>query len=329
MTWSKKKIELLSLLLIASPAFATQSQQSQKMPWPEIKPHASVTTGSTKEAKAMATSAATSSANDFFNQIFNATGRPGWLTRTDFTYAVQHETTPVTGIETIQPLYQDPKNSLFWQGRYSYNDGSTTFNLGLGYRFLRATKDLMLGANTFFDENPRFQHKRFGLGVEAFTPYVTFRANFYDALTGRHFISNNTYERALNGFDASIETPVPYVSWMRFTARGYHWEGVDASNVNGGLANLRIFPARQVEVDAGFSDDNSQHFQAFMTLNYYFGSPAFIEYSGTTEHPTSEMYAAQNLENMRLQKVIRNNNIVVEKTTGTPATTAIIIARGT
>ena len=282
-----------------------------------------IATGSTKEAADMVTQVGSS----YLNNIFNSTNRPAWLTRTDITYAVQHNNTPVGGIETIQPLYEDLWNTLFWQGRASYNDGSSTFNLGLGYRYLTDDKQLMWGVNTFFDENPRLQHKRAGLGGELFTPYVTLRANYYDALTGRRFVGSNTYERALNGYDVGVETPMPYISWMRFTAQGYHWEGVAANDVNGGLAKLRLFPARQVEVDAGISYDNSQHTQTFLNVDYYFGSPAFIEYSATTAHPAG-VFAAQNLENMRLQKVIRHNEITVEKTNGT-ATTGIIVARGT
>lgn len=308
------------------PAFATQTQ-TQPMPWPQIhRPQA--TTGSTKEAANTLVQAGNSYTQSLFNEIFNATDRPEWLKRTDITYSVQQKNTPVGSVETIQPIYFDCKNTLFWQGRAAYNDGSATYNLGLGYRYLRDKKDLMWGINSFFDENPRLQHKRLGLGGELFTPYVTLRANYYDALSGRLYVGSNTYERALNGFDASVETPVPYFAWVRFTAQGYHWEGVKSTNVNGGLAQLRIFPARQLEIDAGAAYDNSQQLQTFLKLDYYLGAADFIEYSATTPYPSTP-YAAQNLENMRLQKVIRHNDIVVEKTASSPSTSAVIIARGT
>jgi len=309
---------------LSFPAFATT--QSQQMPWPKItvptnRPASSI-------SKDQAADLVTQTGYSYLNNIFNSTNRPDWLTRTDITYAMQHNTTPVSAIESIQPIYQDIWSTVFWQGRAAYNDGSMTYNFGLGYRYLTSAKNLMWGLNMFFDENPRFVHKRLGLGGEVFMPYVTFRANYYDALTGQQRVGVNTYERALNGFDIGIETPVPYVSWMRFTAQGYHWEGVAANDVNGGLMNLRIFPARQLEIDAGIADDNSQHAQAFLKLDYYFGSPAFIQSSATTPH-TNPVWAAQNLEDMRLEKVIRHNDIVVEKTIGTASGSAVIIARGT
>lgn len=312
-------------VLVASPVYA--ATQSQKLPWPTVNMnnHAA-TAGGSQDAANMATQVS----NSFLNNIFNSTNRPAWLTRTDIDYSIAHNHTPTGSIETIQPFNDSIMNTLFWQGRAAYAEEGTTFNLGLGYRHLTWDKKILWGINAFYDESVRYLHKRVGLGGEFFTPYVTLRANYYDAISGNRLTSrvNNAYERALDGFDASIETPVPHVSWMRLVAQGYHWEGVNTTNVNGGALSFRIFPARQLEVDLGVADDNNLHGQAFLKLAYYLGSPAFIQNSATTPHST-DTYAAQNLEDMRLEKVIRHNDIVVEKTIGTPGTTAIVIARGT
>jgi hypothetical protein len=171
----------------------------------------------------------------------------------------------------------------------------------------------MWGVNAFYDAICRYPHKRAGLGGEVFTPYVTLRANYYGAYTGTQFSGENTYEHAASGFDAGIETPVPYLSWMRFTLKGYHWKGNYAPNVNGGLVSFRIYPARQLEVTAGYANDNSQHSQGFLNLSYYIGSPDFVQYSASTPHP-SPLFAAQDLEKIHLEKVLRANKIVVEKT---------------
>lgn len=305
---------MLGVLCIATPVFAATSTTGSTQ---ASKP----TSGSTKEAFSIMKDSATGYVNGKLS---------GWLSRTDITYAMDEDNKPVTGIETIQPLYLDAWHTVFWQGRFSYSNTSPTANLGLGYRYLNDSKNLMLGVNTFYDENTRFLHKRLGLGGEVFTPYVTVRGNYYDSLSGQMRVASDTYERALNGYDLSVETPVPYVPWMRFTLKGYHWEGVVASDVNGGLANLRIFPATQLEIDAGIAYDNSQYRQAFLSANYYFEKPAFIESSATSvPRLASDIpFAAQNLENMRLQKVIRQNSIVVEKT-NLAGTSAIIVSRGT
>lgn len=292
------------------PSFAYESQApSTQGP--------SVTTrvnGSTKEA----VTTATQMGNSFLHNIFNSTNRPDWLTRTDINYDLQQKNTPVTSIETIQPLFQNRWSTWFWQGRAAYNDGDGIGNIGLGYRYLTDDRNLMWGLNTFYDETMNYNHKRLGFGGEIFTRYLTFRANYYDALSGkRNTGSANSmtgYQQALSGYDASIETPVPYVSWMRFVAQGYRWKGVHMASTNGGQANLRVFPARQLEMDLGVAGDNINGGQAFLKLNYYLGSPAFIENSATTPSFHGS-FAAQDLEKQRLQKVIRHNDMVVEKTT--------------
>lgn len=257
--------------------------------------------------------------------LFNSTDQPAWATRTDAFYDVQQHNTPLFGLESIQPLYECCRCTLFAQGRAGYTDGGTTFNLGVGSRYLTANKKFMWGLNAFFDEIFRYPHKRLGIGGEVFTPFITLRANYYDAFTGQHYTGDYTYERGSSGFDAGIETPFPYVSWMRLNFKGYRWKGNRAPNVSGGLVSVRAYPARQVEVDVGVADDNSQHVQGFINLNYYFGSPDFIQYSASTPHP-SPAFAAQDLEQIHLEKVIRSNVMVVEKTNIKTPRYAVIIA---
>ena len=249
-----------------------------------------------------------------------------WLSRTDINYTLQENHKPVGSVETIQPLYLRNSHTVFWQGRLAYSSSETTGNLGVGYRYLTDNKQLMWGINTFYDQNLTRSHKRVGLGAEAFTPYLTFRANYYDAISGNRQVGGYT-ERALNGYDGSIETPVPYIPWTRFKAEGYHWNGVNTSDVNGEIGSFRVFPTRQIEVDLGVAHDNSQGRQAFLQLNYYFEHPAFIQYSATTSGFTNG-FAPLNLEDLRLQKVFRHNDIVVEKTSAA-GTGGITIARGT
>jgi hypothetical protein len=251
----------------------------------------------------------------------------GWLSRTDITYDITESNKPVGGIETIQPLFMDATNTIFWQGRASYQDTSTTLNFGLGYRYLTPSKHWMYGANVFYDNNIRFHHSRVGLGAELFSPYVTFRANYYNVLSGLKKVSSNTYEQALDGVDLSAETPMPYIPWMRFTAQGYHWRGDQTSDINGGLINARIFPLSHVEIDAGIAYDNDKHRQLFVAANIYLDKPVFIEYNLNADGTISnKAWTPQNLEAMRLQKVIRQNDIVVENRRGV---VGIGIGRGT
>lgn len=295
--------------------------EEQQMPWPKANTQPSRVTGSTKEGLNSVKQAGTSYLNDQLKQKLSA-----WFTRTDINYAIQEDHKPVASAETIQPFYMDDWHTVFWQGRLAYNDSATTGNVGLGYRYLMDNKKLMWGVNTFYDQNISHSHKRVGVGGEAFTPYLTFRANYYEAISGNREVGGYM-ERALDGYDGGVEAPIPYIPWMRLKAEGYHWNGVDTSDVNGEIATLRTFPTKQLEIDLGVAHDNSLGRQAFLELDYYLGRPAFIQYSATTSHLVAG-FAPLNLEDLRLQKVLRHNDIVVEKTSGS-ASGGIIIARGT
>lgn len=263
-------------------------------------------TGSTKEAFAIAKD----SGMGYLRSKTN-----GWLSRTDIDYDLRQGAKPVGSIETIQPLYMDARNTLFWQGRAAYADVATTLNLGLGYRFLNMRKTWMLGVNGFYDYEARHLHRRIGVGGEFFTPYVTFRANYYNAISHQRQIAVASYARARGGYDVSLETPVPYTPWMRLSAQGYHWAGEDRPSRDGLSVGVRSFPYDQLEVDAGVAYDQVKHGQGYLSANYYLAKPAFIEHSEqSSRHMSHERFAKQNLENMRLQKVIRHNDIEVEKT---------------
>lgn len=318
----------LAMLCIATVAMPSLANHTHDGTWSYHHSHP-IRTGNYEDGIA----AANSFGNAYLNALLNAEDRPDWLRRTDLTYNIQRRFTPVWGIETIQPLFEDCWNTIFWQGRAAYNSGDGTANLGLGWRYLNDSRSLMYGLNFFYDQTYRYIHKRVGVGGELFTPLITLRANYYDAISRtKHVGTTGTgitqYERALSGFDGSIETPVPYVPWIRFMAQGYHWQGDKKADINGGQASLRIFPARQVEVDAGVADDNRNHWQGFLGINYYLAPACFIEQSAMTSCPTCPI-VAQNLENMRLEKVLRQNNIIVEKTSSANVTNnSVVIARG-
>lgn len=304
---------------ISGQAYADQ----QPMPWPTA-PTAGKKANTTHGSQD-AVNLAGSMGNTLFNRLFNSINKPDWMTRTDISFNVQKYTKPVTSIETIQPIFRDQRNTLFWQGRIAYTDIVPTANLGIGYRYLTNNKKLMWGINSFYDQTLRYSHKRAGLGAEMFTQLFTFRANYYDALSGKRYVGTTT-EQALNGYDFSVETPIPYISWVRLNAEGYHWQAKrNATSVNGTAVSFRIHPTNQLEINVGYAYDNSKETQGFFNLAYYLGSPAYVQYSATARK-SDATYAPRDLEQMRLEKVRRHNDIVIQKerTSGQ----GIIIARG-
>lgn len=299
---------------------------SQPMAWPSSSQTTSNTTpkksGNAKDALEMTKQIGNNYLNSQLKQSLSK-----WLTRTDIDYAMQQKNNPVASIETIQPLYLNDWHTVFVQGRLAYSHTSTTGNLGLGYRYLTHDKRWLWGVNTFYDQNFQYTHKRIGFGGELFNTYLTFRANYYNAFSGKRQITSSVTQQALDGYDGSIETPVPFIPWIRFKAEGYHWDAINADNVNGSSAMFRIYPTRQLEVDVGVADDNSQGHQAFLEFDFYLDRPEFIQYSATTSKASfSSGMAPLDVEALRLQKVIRHNDIVVEESINS---NGVVIARGT
>jgi len=252
------------------------------------------------------------------SEIFNAEDRASALKRTNLTYAIARKTTPFVGIESIQPIYENFCNTFFGQFRLGYSGGSGMFNVGFGYRYIRQDRQIMLGLNVFYDQTMQYLNKRVGIGGEVFSTYATFRVNYYDDISIARSLNTfngvTSYQRALSGFDGSIEVPFPFLSWIHFVAQGSHWYGNNYTGINGGTASLRIFPARQLELDGGLKYDNVYKGQAFLRLDYYLGAADFIENSASTPHYESSLFAPQKMQRQRLQKVIRYNDIMVEET---------------
>lgn len=257
--------------------------------------------------------------NSPFDKFFNDTTRPEWLSRTYFDYTLRGHYTPIAALAMTQPVLSTKTKMTLFQGRVDYVNGSGMGNLGFGYRSLFNDKRMMFGLNAFFDEAFHYNQQRVGVGGEFFTKKLIFRVNYYSAVSNNRGVGISpsgvtTYERALSGYDASFDLPFPRVSWIRYVVSGYRWRGDRSGGMTGGEMHLRVFPARQVEMDVGGSADNANGGLAFLNINYYFSSPEFIENSLTTPHDTKSTFASMDLEKQRLQKVIREDNIVVEKT---------------
>ena len=267
------------------------------------------------------------------NDSMHKTGMPEWLQRTDIGFGLEERNKPEYEINTIQPIYQNLLNTVFWQGRVAYKGYNTTLNFGSGYRHLTPSENMMFGLNAFFDTALRYHHKRLGLGGEMFTRYATLRANYYQAISGKTIVSNEsgiqTYEKALTGYDGSVETPMPFLPWVRFILTGYHWSGYLGDNINGGKFSFRMTPWSNLEIEAGSGKDNATRWQAFLTANWYLDRPAHIEYRISDQLFSKQVFTPTDITKHRLEKVRRQNDIVVERGTISASGGTFVIKRGT
>ena len=205
----------------------------------------------------------------------------------------------------------DIKNTWFTQGSVFVKAGRATLNLGLGYRRLMADEKLLLGVNTFYDQEYPYRHGRASLGLEARTTVGEINFNRYWATTSWQAGQNGLDEHALGGLDLEIGIPLPYMNWATFYARAFKWDSVirgEKDSIGNDLsfrAEVPVIPGLAIEAghrqySSNESSDNFVKFeydviQAFKKEK----APLFTSYA----------YKMSSMENQRLKKVRRENKI--------------------
>lgn len=249
---------------------------------------------------------------------------PDWLKRTDINVEGMDQSKPTWSVETVQPLYQTPdtlRDTVFFQGRWGRRSSDNTFNLGLGYRRLLDDKSWLLGINGFYDTTTEYHHQRYGVGAEAIGQYVTFRTNYYKAISGDKTISTTNgvteTERALDGYDYEVDAPLPYLPWMRVAATSYRWKSATAgvSDSRGDKLTLRGNLSEHLSMELGRSVDNYSSGN-FVKISYNFvGTPTNgVESTMFGNLKSAGAFEARDLTKHTLDKVQRQNDIIVQKT---------------
>ena len=246
---------------------------------------------------------------------------PAWLERTTLSVTESEDADVNFEFETIQPLMQTPetlRHTVFFQGRLASQDGDETVNVGLGYRNLSEDEDVLYGVNAFYDATTEYKHRRGSIGFEALGKSYTFRGNVYSAFSKEKSKIKGavtTYQSALDGYDYSLEMPVPYTPWARLNATGYKWtakKGFD--DISGARVTLLGNLNNQVSFELGADDNNYQGTDAFVKLMWNIdGNPSNGVKATLADGATDgEVFATRNLRDHTLDKVVRNNTIIVQ-----------------
>lgn len=259
-------------------------------------------------------------------------GAPEWAKRIEIEGGLFQRGKGGQSILTVQPLYQSEKSrdTVFVQGslyRYAmYGEYRITANLGLGYRRLLADDTVLLGANSFLDNEFTRNHRRYSVGAEAKWGPLDFGTNLYRVLTSeRQF--NDVIEQALDGWDIELGSKVPFVPWATAYFGHYRWQKhVAAENTEGNRFSLELALHPNVTLEAGRTDDNfsdlSDKHQSFVTLRFRLASLSRPTLS-TGPVVSDVAFEKRNLADHTLDKVRRENRIIVERRT----TGGIIIGR--
>ncbi|MBN1574159.1 MAG: inverse autotransporter beta domain-containing protein, partial [Deltaproteobacteria bacterium] len=192
-------------------------------------------------------------------------------------------------MDFLIPLYQDEKNIVFSNIKYTPNDHEGwEVNLGAGYRRLLWDEKLILGLNAYYDQRRTdwgTNHEQWGLGLEAmadiplesFNLGLTGRFNYYYPLShtkidglgtpyAKYALSDSgivltggRVEEPIRGFDYEAGVRIPYISKYVETwayVGGYNYQGRRVRDINGFMTRLEIIPTDFMRLNYEFHHDN-------------------------------------------------------------------------
>jgi|GEM_PF-6882586 len=296
-------------------------------------------TGGAEEAKSFGESVVRQEVETKLKSLLPTFGgdMPEWLKRVEANWDFLDTSKPEQSILTVQPLYQsaEKQDTIFTQGsiyHYAlYGDYRWTANIGAGYRKLLANNTVMLGFNSFFDNEFTYGHRRVSIGAEAKWGPLDLGFNNYFAITGDKSAGDNDTERALDGRDVTLKSQLPYVPWMKVGGSYFNWdkEFADSDMLGGSfLVEAALHPNFSVDYKWSSYDVNNNRNRTQNAVYLRFKLANLSEPTLSTS-PTfsTKIFETRDLSKETLKKVVRENRIIVERRTTTVGGT-ITIARG-
>ena len=244
---------------------------------------------------------------EFFNQSLNE-----MFPYAEFglTSGTQNE---VTGsVIAINPISDesDTSNTTFFQGSLFLSDDSReTINLGIANRKLTNDNNLLIGTNFFYDHELDYNHRRASIGVEAISSVGSFTYNEYFRLSSWKSGVDNIQEKALNGRDMEIGSPLPFLPSTNFYYRTFEWEGASgAADQEGDDFSLEArFKRFNVEIGKRSFDGVTED-EEFVRVTYRCCNNNNEEFV-----ISDKAFNLNSVENKRFAKVRRENLIVKQK----------------
>lgn len=326
----KKRLCILTALALT--AFAPYQADAQKAEDIAVAVGGHVDENGQIDTSSAAQGMASSSVNDGINQALHGDDAKDWMKRTDIQFSFRENWKPVYAIETVQPLHETELATVFTQFRIANtSDIGTTANIGFGYRKMNAAKTNMYGVNTFYDRGFKEGHARIGGGLEYFNGFTEFRANAYHAVSGEKEVdrTNHIFEKALSGYDAEIGYTLPKAQWAKFYLQGFYWDYKHADDATGYRIASEVQLTPQIGLEVGYIDENRKSGEAYAKVMYNLANKDIALFGGKKDAVVSP--AAPTVENKRLDKVRRENDIRVERYqkdangTVTPGTFAVTL----
>lgn len=218
---------------------------------------------------------------------------------------------PQWEILTVQPIRDVGDDVTFFQGSLLRWDGDRdTINLGLGQRKFLLDKNILIGANAFYDHEFDVDHSRLGWGAEMLTSVGEARYNEYYHNSKMRKNSNRAgqSEAAMDGRDYEVGTHMPYIPALKLFAKYFEWD-YGSTEDNGFTYTAEFNTPYGFIISAGFTKfDNSKDEQPFVKISF---NPSQIKQD--TKIMQELAYDLKSVEDKKLTKVRRENKIKIVK----------------
>ena len=180
-------------------------------------------------------------------------------------------------------LIDRERHSFFGQAGGLFEKEKSGFNFGLGYRYLLANEQVLLGANLFYDHGVDADLQRASAGIEAKSTALDFYFNWYRMIGSGKILQEGIEEYTPDGFDVELAGRLPSLPWVELSSRYYRWfldkEDVDrerdGSALHGLVYTLTLQPVPLLSLEAKLEDPEKGDLDwgVFANLKYRFGIP--------------------------------------------------------
>ena len=219
----------------------------------------------------------------------------------------------ITNVKGFEPS-DNGHAQTFMQSSLTNANSRAVLNLGLGRRYLSDDESVITGFNVFLDYDPKYGHQRASIGAEFKASAFELTANSYKALTKWKKGKSSNQERALDGHDIELGAQIPYMPAAKLYVKNWKWKGVDGNADTKGNTYSIAFShlVDNVQIELGRRDyDGVAVDENFGQLTYSVPMGAAPTQSSKPLF-SSEIFESKSMKGNMLDKVRRNNAIVIQ-----------------
>tara|TARA_B110000858_G_scaffold12619_1_gene12840 strand:- start:22 stop:885 length:864 start_codon:yes stop_codon:yes gene_type:complete len=180
-------------------------------------------------------------------------------------------------------------------------------NFGLGSRKLFDNNTMLVGFNTFLDNDFNEDHRRASIGFELRNSVLDFHSNIYKGY------QDTQDERVLDGWDYRLASQVPYLHWSKVFINHYEWDGILRDDIKGTKMGSEMILTRSLNFEIAYDDKDKKGLEDEWYAKILFVHPP--RDNGPTAMDGISQVAWKENKDMSgelLSKVKRNNKIMIE-----------------